>query len=63
MSKNNEKPKRIKPKILTKYDQFVVPRLRDIPVWVREEGSMVKARSVLFYFRCMPHFMINHSLR
>jgi DNA-binding NarL/FixJ family response regulator len=36
MSKNDEKPKKNKPKILTKYDQFVVPRLRDIPVWVRE---------------------------
>lgn len=32
---NNNKTKS-KPKILTKYDQFVVPRLRDIPVWVRE---------------------------
>ncbi|NHN29642.1 transposase [Paenibacillus agricola] len=36
MSKNDDKPKKNKPKILTKYDQFVVPRLRDIPVWVRE---------------------------
>ncbi|NHN34697.1 transposase [Paenibacillus agricola] len=36
MSKNDEKLKKNKPKILTKYDQFVVPRLRDIPVWVRE---------------------------
>ncbi|MGF7050101.1 transposase [Paenibacillus sp. DS2015] len=25
-----------KPKIMTKYDQFVIPRLKDIPVWVRE---------------------------
>lgn len=24
-----------KPKILTKYDQFVIPLLKDIPVWVR----------------------------
>ncbi|WP_348621581.1 transposase [Paenibacillus polymyxa] len=39
MSKNNNNPKRNKPKILTKYDQFVVPRLKDIPVWVREGAT------------------------
>lgn len=36
MGKEDENTKKKKPKILTKYDQFVVPRLRDIPVWVRE---------------------------
>lgn len=39
MDKNDDKPKRNKPKILTKYDQFVVPRLRDIPAWVREGAT------------------------
>lgn len=36
MGKNDVTPKRNKPKILTKYEQFVVPRLKDIPIWVRE---------------------------
>ncbi|WPQ58521.1 hypothetical protein [Paenibacillus polymyxa] len=36
MSKSNEKPKRNKPKILTKYNQFVVSRLKATPFWIRE---------------------------
>lgn len=39
MSKNNNISKRNKPKILTKYDQFVATRLRDIPVWVRDSET------------------------
>ncbi|ADO55774.1 hypothetical protein [Paenibacillus polymyxa] len=42
ISKNNEKPKRNKPKILTKYDQFIVSRLKAIPVWVREGTTDVE---------------------
>jgi DNA-binding NarL/FixJ family response regulator len=39
MSKNDEKSKKNKQKILTQYDQFVVPRLRDIPVWIHEGAT------------------------
>jgi hypothetical protein len=36
MSKNNDKTKRNKPSILTKYELNVIPRLKDIGTWVRE---------------------------
>lgn len=39
MAEKNEKPKRKKPKILTKYELNVVPRFKDIAVWVREGAA------------------------
>jgi hypothetical protein len=36
MSNSNEKPKKHKPNILTKYELNVIPRLKDVAVWVRE---------------------------
>lgn len=39
MGKNDENQKRKKPKILTKYELNVVPRLKDIAVWVHEGAT------------------------
>ncbi|CAM3016474.1 hypothetical protein PASE110613_12505 [Paenibacillus sediminis] len=39
MAENNHKPKKNKPKILTKYELNVVPRFKDIAIWVREGAT------------------------